>query len=121
MKSIKHSTLLLASAVVLGAASFAVVAAPPADKGKPDRSDFVRGNANSKSKPVDLPKTEREAVAEARLTPAGIVEMQLPEDRMVNLVAVKRADGTVEMMHLDDDAAHDHATPAPAKPQGEIE
>lgn len=120
MKLIKQSTLLLASAVVLGAASFAV-AAPPADKGKRDRSDFVRGNANSKAQPVDLPGTEREAVAEARLTPSGIIEMQLPEDRMVNLVAVKRADGTVEMVHLADDAAHDHAAPAPAKPQGEIE
>lgn len=121
MKSIKQSALLLASAVVLGAASFAVIAAPPADKGKRDRSDFVRGNANSKAEPVDLPSTERQAVAQARLTPAGIIEMQLPEDRMVNLVAVKRADGTVEMMHVGDLDAHNHAAPAPAKPQGEIE
>ncbi|WP_189455108.1 hypothetical protein [Cognatilysobacter bugurensis] len=84
------------------------MAAPPAGKGKRELADFVRGNANTKAPRVELPKTEAEAIAERRMTSAGIIELQLPEDRMVNLVQVKRADGTVVFAHQSDDATHDH-------------
>ena len=43
----------------------------------------------------------------------GIVEMQLPEDRIVNLAAVRRADGSVAVGHVDLDAADAHVHVAP--------
>lgn len=107
MIPIRKSSVLLASALVLAAASFAVLAAPPAGKGKRDRDDFVRGNSNTKGQRVILPKSEQEAIAERRMTAAGIVEIQLPEDRMVNLVAIKRPDGTVVLVHEGEGATHD--------------
>jgi hypothetical protein len=42
---------------------------------------------------------------------ADIVEMQLPEDRIVNLAAVRRADGSVAVGHVDLDAAGAHVAP----------
>lgn len=117
MNAFRKSSLLLAGAV-LCAASITVMAAPPAGKGKRDLADFVRGKPNTKAPRVQLPKTEAEAIAERRITSAGIVEMQLPEDRMVNLVQVKRADGTVVFAHQADDAKHDHDHAAPT---GDVE
>ena len=63
------------------------------------RSAFVRGDAASMVKRHKAPKTEREAVAAKRVVGHGIVAMELPEDRMVNLVAIPRADGTIEIGH----------------------
>lgn len=115
MKALRKCSLLLAGAV-LCAAGFTVMAAPPAGKGKRELADFVRGKANTKAPRVELPRTEAEAVAERRMTSAGIIELQLPEDRMVNLAQVKRADGTVVFVHQADDATHDHV-----EPKGEVE
>lgn len=115
MKALRKSSLLLAGAV-LCAASVTVMAAPPAGKGKRELADFVRGKPNTKAPRVELPKNEAEAIAERRITSAGIVELQLPEDRMVNLTQVKRADGTVVFVHQGDDDTHDHAAP-----KGEVE
>lgn len=107
MNVLRKSSLLLAGAV-LCAASVTVIAAPPTGKGKRELADFVRGKPNTKAPRVELPKNEAEAVAERRITSAGIVEMQLPEDRMVNLVQVTRADGTVAFVHLADGVEHEH-------------
>ena len=96
----KYSTprnLVATLAVLLGAISVVAPAAAQSQtgKGKRDLGDFVRGNENSKARRVTPPKTEQEAIARKRVTARGVVELQLPEDRMVNLVAVRDADGMV--------------------------
>ena len=108
---------LLIVAVLLGAASIVATAAAQsqAGKGKRDKGDFVRGNENTKAKRVAPPRTEQEALAKKRFAAHGIVELQLPEDRMVNLVAIRHADGTVTYQHVAD------GEPLPAQdPQGEV-
>ncbi len=102
---------------LLGAVSIIapVVAQSQNGKGKRDKGDFVRGHANSKAQRVTPPKTEQEAIESRRITAQGIVELQLPEDRMVNLVAVRHADGTVTYQHL----AEGESLPAQDK-QGEV-
>lgn len=117
VKAFRKSSLLLAGAV-LCAASVTVMAAPPAGKGKRDLADFVRGKPNTKAPRIELPKTEAEAIAERRITSSGMLEIALPEDRMVNLVQVKRADGSVVFVHQAEGATHDHDHDAP---KGEVE
>lgn len=119
MNAFRKSSLLLAGAV-LCAASITTLAAPPAGQGKREAADFVRGKANTKAARVELPKNEAEAIAERRITSAGIVEIQLPEDRMVNLVQVTRADGSVVFVHQAEGAEHDHGHDH-AAPKGEVE
>jgi hypothetical protein len=116
VKSIWKAGVVLATAMVLTGAAFAVVAAPPAGKGKREKADFVRGKSNTRAARVTPPKNEREALATRRVTASGIVEMQLPEDRMVNLVAVRRADGSVALVHQGENDTHRHAAP-----QGDVE
>lgn len=104
MKSTRPKRALITAAVLLGAVSIVATAAAQsqAGKGKRDKGDFVRGNENTKAKRVVPPRTEQEAIATKRVAARGIVELQLPEDRMVNLVAVRHADGTVTYQHLAD-------------------
>ena len=68
------------------------------------REAFLAGKAASKRAPVVQPKTETESVATRRVLAEGIVEMQLPEDRMVELVEIRRPDGTVFVGHRGDEA-----------------
>ena len=116
MKAFRKSSLLLVGAVAVACMATAALAAPPAGKGKRADDDFVKARANTKGPRITPPKTEAEALATRRITESGIIEMQLPEDRMVNLIAVKRADGTVVLVHGDADSAHDHV-----ESKGEIE
>jgi len=85
-------------AAVCGLACASALAANPqgAKKGL-YRSAFVRGDASSKARPHVAPRSEREAVARKTYLANGIVAMELPEDRMVNLVAVRQPDGSVVM------------------------
>lgn len=117
MKPRAITQVLLTAAALLGAASIVVPVAAQSQNGKNnrDKADFVRGNATSKAKRVTPPSTEQEAVATRRVAARGIVELQLPEDRMVNLVAVRHADGTVTYQHL----AEGESLPAQDK-QGEV-
>lgn len=117
MKSRAIKQHLLTAAALLGAASIVVPAVAQSQNGKSkrDKGDFVRGNEKSKAKRVTPPKTEEEAIAGKRVAARGIVEMELPEDRMVNLVAVRHADGTVSYQHL----AEGESLPA-QDPQGEV-
>lgn len=105
---------MLGIAVACSLASAGVLAATPVDAGNDgkglQRSAFVRGDAASKVKRHKAPKTEREAVAAKHVVAPGIVAMELPEDRMVNLVAIQRADGSIDIGHEEVDAA----APAPA-------
>ena len=117
MKTTTPKRALLIAAVLLGVVSIAATAAAQSQAGKSKRAkaDFVRGNENTKAKRVTPPKTEQEAVAKRRLATHGIVELQLPEDRMVNLVAVRHADGTITYRHVAD------GEPMPTQnPQGEV-
>ena len=117
MKPRAIKQVLLTVAALLGAASIVVPAVAQSQNGKSkrDKGDFVRGNENSKAKRVTPPRTEQEAIASKRVAVGGIVELQLPEDRMVNLVAVRHADGTVTYQHL----AEGESLPAQDK-QGEV-
>jgi len=117
VKSTTPKRALVIAAFLLGVVSIAAAAAaqPQAGKSKRDKADFVRGKENTKAKRVTPPRTEVEAVAQRRFTRQGIVELQLPEDRMVNLVAVRHADGTVTYQHVAD------GEPLPSQnPQGEV-
>jgi hypothetical protein len=117
VKSVHPRNALATVVVLLGAAAIVapVAAQTKIDKPKRDRADFVRGNENSKAKRVTPPKNEQEAVARKRTVARGVLELQLPEDRMVNLVAVRNADGTVSYQHL----AEGQTLPAQAS-QGEV-
>lgn len=106
---------MLGIAVACSLASAGVLAATPVDAGNGkglQRSAFVRGDAASKVKRHKAPKTEREALAAKHVVAHGIVAMELPEDRMVNLVATTRADGSIQIGHEELDAP---AAPAAAK------
>ncbi len=119
MKSSTPRNLLATAAVLLGAASVVapVAAQSQIGKGKRDLGDFVRGNENSKAKRVAPPKNEQEAIARKRVTALGVVELHLPEDRMVNLVAVRNADGVVVgYQHEAEGDTH----PVHAAAQGEV-
>lgn len=117
MSPISHlRSAALAAAVSVALASTAFAAPPEVHPGKGKlSSSFVRGDAASRAAPVVLPQSEREALAERRVISADIVEMQLPEDRIVNLAAVRRADGSVAVGHVDLDAAGAHASHVAAK------
>ncbi|MGG6461821.1 hypothetical protein [Solilutibacter silvestris] len=95
--------LLPAAAIgVIFLAGTTVQAAQPADKAAAKaakREAFLRGDASSKGKRLVMPRTETEAVAAKRVLPAGIVEIPVPEDRLMNVYAVKRADGTYTTSH----------------------
>lgn len=117
MKSTTIKRALVTAAILLGVVSLAATAAAQSQAGKSKRAkaDFVRGNENTKAKRVVPPRTEQEAVAKRRLATHGIIELQLPEDRMVNLVAVRHADGTVTYQHVAD------GEPMPTQqPKGEV-
>lgn len=58
---------------------------------------FVLGAASSKAKLHVSPKNEQQAIATKRVVRAGVIAMELPEDRAMNLVAVRRTDGTTEI------------------------
>jgi len=120
MKRSIPKKLLLVTAMFAGLASMMASAAPQSDnsKKKRDNGDFVRGHANTKEARVVVPKTEQEAVANKRVVAAGIIEMELPEDRMVNLVEVKNADGTVSYMHVPE--GEDIPTTDAGQAQGEV-
>lgn len=105
METIRRNALAGLLAATCAVACAAAMAAPPDPESHPGKgkksSSFVRGEANSKVKRQQPPKTEAEAIATKRVVANGIVEMELPEDRMVNLVERTRADGTKEIGHFD--------------------
>lgn len=111
MKSTNRTRCLLACAafgILAGAPALAAQdqdkAAEKAAAKAQKREAFLKGQASSKIRPVVQPKTEKEALATKRVLANGIVEMQLPEDRMLEVVEIKRADGSVVVGHRGDDA-----------------
>lgn len=94
---------ILAGAPALAAQDPEKAAAKAAAKAL-KREAFLAGKAASKRAPVVQPKTESESLATRRVLAEGIVEMQLPEDRMVELVEIRRPDGTVFVGHRGDEA-----------------
>lgn len=104
----KAISIRMAGAAMLLAGTATVMAAQPpgsVEKKAAKRAAFLRGDATTKAAPVKQPKTEAQAVSAQRVVTGGIVETQLPEDRMLELTAIKRADGTIEIGHNDLDAA----------------
>lgn len=121
MKRTGRNSAALGFAVACSIASGGLLAATPIDAGNGankglQRSAFVRGDAASMVKRHKAPKTEREAAASQKVVAPGIVAAELPEDRMVNLVRVIRADGSIDIGH----EAADAAAPAPAAAAKEI-
>lgn len=84
--------------LLLGVCATAAVAGPQ-DANVLSRTPFVLGEDSSMAAPAELPQTEDEAVAAQHEVADGIVAMELPEDRLLELVAVRRADGTLEISH----------------------
>jgi hypothetical protein len=60
-----------------------------------------RRNANKRGRMGEprMPRTEAEALRTKVEYANGMVSMDVPEDLMTELVAVRRADGTVEIVH----------------------
>lgn len=116
-----RSTILTVGAaalVAVGSAGFADAAQPSqnAQAKAAQRAAFMRGDASTKVRPQPQPQTEQEALATKREVMPGVIEMQLPEDRMVELVLVRDADGTTRMVHRpvgsNDTTTHRHAQEA---------
>ena len=106
----RQRLILIGIMAACGLASASVMAADPATAGNGAkkglyRSAFVRGDASSKAKRHVAPRTEREALARKTLAANGLVSMELPEDRMVNLVQVRRADGSFALREESADSA----------------
>ncbi len=86
--------------LIIGVCFAANAAETPSKNSKEVRlTPFVLGAASSKVKRHVAPNTEREALAKKRVVRAGVIEMELPEDRMVNLVAVPGPDGRMRVVH----------------------
>lgn len=94
MRSIAGRALL--PGLVLCTCFAAQAAQPTAKKPAPQvrLTPFVLGAASSKAKPAAVPKTHQQSLATKRYVRGGIVSYQLSEDRMVNLVEVRSADGS---------------------------
>lgn len=95
---------MLAIAVATCLVGTTALAAQPQEKRDSHaakRAAFLRGDASSKAPRIPAPKNEAEAIAAKRVLANGIIEIQLPADRMLELTAIKRADGTVEVRHID--------------------
>lgn len=112
MRRTYHFRYLLPAAAigVIFLAGTTAQAAQPADKAAAKaakREAFLRGDASSKAKRVVLPRTETEAVAAKRVSSTGSLLMPVSEDRMLNIYAVKRADGSYTTSH--------DAQPAPVR------
>jgi hypothetical protein len=116
MTNLPRKTCVLATAVLGVLAIAGAHAAQPADvaaKKELRRQAFLQGKAASKVLPQKQPRNEREAMATRRVTPSGIVELKLPEDRMLELTAIRRADGSIDVGHhaldggRDQEASHD--------------
>lgn len=110
MTNLPRKTCVLATAVLGVLAIAGAHAAQPADvaaKKELRRQAFLQGKAASKVLPQKQPRNEREAMATRRVTPSGIVELKLPEDRMLELTAIRRADGSIDVGHHALDGAHD--------------
>ncbi|MEO5629385.1 MAG: hypothetical protein ABIQ62_06420 [Thermomonas sp.] len=108
MKIWSSSTGVIALAVASSVFCAQALAAQPQsniEKKAAKRAAFLRGDASTKAPRVQQPKTEAEAVAAKRVLAGGIIELQLPEDRMLELTAIKRADGTIEIGHNDLDVS----------------
>lgn len=108
MRSIASRALL--PGLVLCTCFAAQAAQPTAKKPAPQvrLTPFVLGAASSKAKAVAAPKTHQQSLATKRYVRSGIVSYQLSEDRMVNLVQVRRADGSAETR----EETHAHSAPA---------
>lgn len=96
--SVARLTLMGAALGVCSSASAADATSQPSTK-ELRLTPFVLGEASSRAKRHAAPRTEKEALARKRIVRGGIIAFELPEDRMVNLVAVRRADGVMETMH----------------------
>ena len=110
MTTLPRKTCALAIAVLGILAIAGAQAAQPADvaaKKELRRQAFLQGKAASRVVPQKQPRNEREALATRRVTNSGIVEMKLPEDRMLELTAIRRADGSIDVGHHALDGAHD--------------
>lgn len=84
--------------LIIGACFTANAAEAPSKNSKEVRlTPFVLGAASSKAKAHVSPKNEQQAIATKRVTRAGVIEMELPEDRAMTLVALRHADGTTEI------------------------
>lgn len=101
-------TIRVLGAIALFCLCGQALAAQPqanAERKAAQRAAFLRGDASTKAAPKPQPQTEAEAVAERTVLPNGIIEMELPEDRMLELTAIRNADGTISIGHHDLDVA----------------
>lgn len=114
-KRLLVASFLIGAVAVAASATAQTSKGPDSGKSKRAHADFVRGSANTKKARVVQPRTEKEAIATRRQVEPGIIEMQLPEDRMVDLVGVRQADGSLRYEHL----AEGQALPPAKDSQGE--
>ena len=95
--------LSIAALLAVSVAGSSAMAAPQSETANAKaakRAAFLRGDDSTRVAPKRLPQNEAEAVATKRQVMPGVVEMELPEDRMVELVLIRNADGSTEMVHL---------------------
>lgn len=118
----RQRLILIGVMAACGLASASAMAADPANAGNGakkglQRTAFVRGEPSSKVKRHVAPRSEREALAKKTYAANGIVGFELPEDRMVNLVQVRRPDGSFELREETAGADAQQASVAPEVPR----
>ena len=115
----KHVLVAVAAIAGVGAVTAAIAQPPEFVRAEQQRKAFVRAEASSKaSRPVQ-PATEAQAVQEMKVLPGGVIEIPLPEDRMLYVNRVVDAQGKVHVGHVEPrQSAHTHA-PAPQEKHGD--
>ena len=98
-----HKRVLVAVAALTGLGAVAVASAQPPDfvRAEQQRKAFVRAQASSKAPAPAQPANEAEAIREMKVLADGIIEIPLPEDRMLYTRRVVDAQGKVHVGHID--------------------
>lgn len=115
----KHVLVAVAAIAGVGAVTAAIAQPPEFVRGEQQRKAFVRAEASSKASRPAQPATEAEAVQQMKVLPGGVIEIPLPEDRMLYVNRVVDAQGKAHVGHVEPrQSAHTHA-PAPQEKPNE--
>lgn len=115
----KRALVAIAAIASAGAVLSASAQPPEFVRAEQQRKAFIRAESSSKAARPAQPETEAQAVAEKQLLPGGIIEIPLPEDRMLYMTRTVDAQGRVHVGHAETEASghtHRHAPSKGGKP-----
>lgn len=113
----KRVWVAIAAISGIGAMTTAFAQPPEFVKAELQRKAFVRAQASSKASRPAQPANEAEAVAQKKMVREGIIEIPLPEDRMLYTQRTVDAQGKAHVGHVESkSSAHAYSTHAEEKP-----